>query len=240
MTTRQVVVAGMLAAIVVVLGLTPAIGLVPVPTPAGSATTMHVPVILAGILEGPVVGGIVGFAFGAYSMWHAYTNPANPIARMMFSDPLVAFLPRILIGVCAYYAYAAVRVRWARYVAAATLAAAVVHGAYTGLPLVLGERGRAAWVVVAGVLGPAAAAGGFAALRGRSAPVAFAAILATLTNTVGVLSLCVLRGYIPAAAAFVVGVTHGLPECVVAVTLVTLLHRGIRRGVYRSGPGLSR
>lgn len=96
LTTRRIVIIGMLGAVSVVLGVT-GIGFIPVPTPAGRATILHVPVILAGILEGPVVGAFVGLIFGCYSFISASTA--------MASDPLVAIVPRIFIGIVAYYVY---------------------------------------------------------------------------------------------------------------------------------------
>lgn len=92
MKTRDITVSALLAASAIVLGAT-GLGFVPVPTPAGRATIMHIPTILAGILEGPFVGGIVGLIFGLYSFF----TTAVPFLR----DPIIAIVPRILIGVVA-------------------------------------------------------------------------------------------------------------------------------------------
>lgn len=102
LTPRKVVVAGVLAAVAILLGSTP-IGFVPVPTAAGSATTMHIPAIIGGVLEGTVVGWLIGTIFGVYSFLRA-TVP-------LFKDPLVAILPRMFIGIAAYGAYAGLRGR---------------------------------------------------------------------------------------------------------------------------------
>lgn len=61
-STRKMAVAGMLGAISIVLSVT-GLGMIPMPSLAGRATIMHVPVILAAILEGPVVGAFTGFIF---------------------------------------------------------------------------------------------------------------------------------------------------------------------------------
>ena len=66
MTTRQMAVAGMMGAIAIILGAT-GLGMFPIPNLTGRATIMHVPVILAAVLEGPVVGGFTGLIFGMYS-----------------------------------------------------------------------------------------------------------------------------------------------------------------------------
>src|SRR5690554_4057146 len=96
LSTRKIVVAGMLGAVSIVLGIS-GLGLIPVPTAAGKVTIMHVPVILGAVLEGPLVGVLIGLIFGIFSFLQA----ANPI----FADPLVAILPRLLIAVFAYMFY---------------------------------------------------------------------------------------------------------------------------------------
>ncbi len=92
----------MLGAVSIILGAT-GLGLIPVPTPAGHVTIMQVPAILGGVLEGPVVGLLIGLIFGIFSFIRA-TNP-------IFADPLIAILPRLFIGVFAYYGFALVRKR---------------------------------------------------------------------------------------------------------------------------------
>ncbi|NLG28264.1 MAG: ECF transporter S component, partial [Chloroflexi bacterium] len=96
---RRVVVAGLLLAITLLLTFTN-IGFVPVPTPAGSATIAHIPTIIGGILEGPLVGLILALGFGVGSFF----SPLVPV-----KDPLVIILPRLAIGVVAFYVYAALR-----------------------------------------------------------------------------------------------------------------------------------
>ena len=81
LSVRQIVIAGILGGIAIFLGATQ-LGFIPVPNVAGRATIMHVPVILGGALEGPVVGTIVGLIFGIFSFITAET----PIAR----DPMVS------------------------------------------------------------------------------------------------------------------------------------------------------
>ncbi|NLW23703.1 MAG: ECF transporter S component [Clostridia bacterium] len=110
--TRKMVIAGMLGAVTIVLGAT-GLGFIPIPNLAGRATIMHIPVILAAILEGPVVGAFTGFIFGLYS----FLTPTGAIP----ADPIVRILPRILIGVFSYYAFWAFR--WNTTLASAIAAA---------------------------------------------------------------------------------------------------------------------
>ena len=62
---------------------------------------------------------------------------------------------------------------------------------------------------------------------GENAASAAAAVAGTLTNTVGVLSLMVAYGFIPAGAAFVIGATHGLPEVLLAVIVTVPVVRAV-------------
>ncbi|EYE88515.1 membrane protein [Fervidicella metallireducens AeB] len=102
-STRQITVIGLLSAISIVLGMTP-LGFIPIP-PA-NATIMHIPVIIGAIVEGPVVGAMIGLIFGISSIIKAITQPN--ILSFAFLNPIVSVLPRVLIGITAYYAYKAI------------------------------------------------------------------------------------------------------------------------------------
>jgi uncharacterized membrane protein len=110
LTTERIVIAGVLAAITIILGVVPGIGFIPLPNISGSATIEHIPTILGGVLAGPLVGIISGLVFGLTSFLRA-TVP-------LFKDPSVAILPRLFIGLTAWAAFAAL-VRVNRDVAAA-------------------------------------------------------------------------------------------------------------------------
>lgn len=227
LSTRQIAVSGLLGALTVVLGLAPVGGFIPVPTPAGAATTMHLPTILAGVLEGPVTGALVGFIFGLFSFLRAPAS-VNPVARLMFTDPLIAFIPRIAIGVTSFYAYRLMRRPGARPVLAACTGLLLAHAGHSVLSRPGLLAAGAAWVPAAGLgLGAAVAILRLAG-RAQGAP-ALAALAGTLTNTVGVLGLAVLRGYLPGGVALTVGVVHGVPEILVAMAIVATLHGVLAR-----------
>ncbi|MHB1132278.1 MAG: ECF transporter S component [Chloroflexota bacterium] len=174
MSTRKIVNAGVLAAIVILLGVT-RIGFIPVPTPAGNMTFMHIPAIVGGVLEGTVVGWIIGTIFGIISFFQA-TVP-------LFKDPLVAILPRMFIGITAALTYAALR-RSNEYVA----------------------------VIAAGAIG-------------------------TLTNTVLVLGMAVIRNYLTTEQAIGIAIGQGGPEaiaaCIVTVAIVAAWKQ-VQTGVAKS------
>jgi uncharacterized membrane protein len=169
LSVRQIVIAGSLGGIAIFLGATQ-LGFIPVPNLSGRATIMHVPVILGGALEGPVVGTIVGLIFGIFSFIQADVP--------FFRDPLVSILPRLPIGIVA-------------------------------------------WAV-------------FAALRSRSLDLASAAagVLGSLTNTVGVLGMAVLLGYLPLAATVPI-IPQAIAEAVLAAVVTVVVVRGVM--LFRSG-----
>jgi uncharacterized membrane protein len=109
-TTHDLAVAGVFGALAIVLSFTP-LGLIPVPNISGSATSLHLPAIVAGIVGGPIVGGLVGLVL-AISSWIRYSGTFIGLAgNNVLVALLAAFLPRILIGVVAYFVYRPLR-RW--------------------------------------------------------------------------------------------------------------------------------
>lgn len=100
LNARKLILVSVLGAITVVLGMTP-LGFIPLGVI--NATTMHIPVIVAGIVEGPVVGALVGLIFGISSLLNAILKNASPVS-FVFYNPLISIVPRVLIGITSFYA----------------------------------------------------------------------------------------------------------------------------------------
>ena len=171
LSTHDLAVAGIFGALAIVLAFTP-LGLIPVPNPSKAATSLHLPAIIAGILSGPIVGALVGLVL-AVSTWYLYS--AGFIASAggnLLVALAAAFLPRMLIGVTAYYTCRALRRR-------PTLAAAVagVVGTLTNTFGVLGI------LVLLGTLPVAILAPIFT----MNVPLEIALALAVTTPTIAVL-----------------------------------------------------
>ncbi len=131
--TRKVVITGVLGAISVLLGWThwgfiPWVG-------GTSLTIMHVPVIIGAILEGPLVGAVIGLIFGLFSMLQAAIAPSGP-GDLIFTNPLIAVLPRLFIGPVAWLVWTGLR-RWP----AVGLVISGIAGSLTNTILVLGTIG---------------------------------------------------------------------------------------------------
>ena len=176
LSVRQMTMIGMLSAISIFLGLT-GLGFIPLPTMR--ATIMHIPVIIGAIVEGPVVGALVGLVFGLFSMYQNITAPG--LTSFIFWNPIVALIPRMLIGVVSYYSFKLLKSKIKN------------TGICTGI----------------------------------------AAILGTLTNTIGVLGLTYIL-YLDryaqareisrdavAGTLLTVGLTNGIPEAIVSA-LITI------------------
>lgn len=123
-----------LIAIIILQDFVPFLGNIPV-GPL-SITTMHVTVIIAAIVVGPVDGAIIGGVWGILTWVRAFVAPSSPLAPLVMVNPLVSVVPRIMIGLVAGYLY-----RWlARLSKQPRLAMilAGIAGSLTNTGLVLG------------------------------------------------------------------------------------------------------
>jgi len=130
--TRKIVVAGVLGAITVILGATHW-GFIP--WGLASFSIMQVPIIIGAILEGPVVGAVIGLIFGLFSMFQASAAPTGPLDPL-FVNPLLSVLPRLFIGPMAWLAWTALK----KWPVAGMIAGGIV-GSLTNTVLVLGMLG---------------------------------------------------------------------------------------------------
>lgn len=99
---KRMTIISLLSAISIMLSMIPQVGYIQIGPVA--ITTMCIPVIIGGIMEGPIAGASIGFIFGITSMFRALMGLGGPTG-FVFMNPLVSVLPRILIGVAAYYSF---------------------------------------------------------------------------------------------------------------------------------------
>lgn len=162
---QRLTLAAFFIAIEVVMAYTP-IGYIPVG--ALSITTMHLPVILAGVLIGPGFGGLMGFVFGLTSFLRATFEPGitsfvfTPFITVggisgNFWSLVICFVPRILLGVLSGYIFRFFHKHMKKDVPAAALTAAintVLHtaGVLGGIYVFFGpEYGQALGTSLSGV-----------------------------------------------------------------------------------------
>lgn len=226
---RRIIIGGLLLAITLLLVLT-RIGMIPMPTPAGNATVAHIPAIIGAVLAGPVVGLTISMGFGFAS----FMNAAIP----MFRDPVVAIVPRLLIGPAAAWVYLAAK-RASRTGLLAFLGALVVVLMVFSYEM---SKTSMALGILGLVLSLAAALIAYRWVRQEEAEIiaiAVAAAAGSLTNTVLVLAAAVFRNYIAAPVAVGIGITHGIPEAVASAVITVAVVAAVRQiGTRRRGSRL--
>lgn len=229
---KKMAIIGVLGAISVVLGMTP-LGFIPVgPT---RATIMHIPVIIGALMEGPVVGALVGLIFGLSSIFQAMTNP-TPVS-FVFLNPLVSIMPRMLIGITSYYVYNGLKslgnkkTMYLLYFIWTLIIGYLSYGIYKNIK---GSEGI--WLIVVNILLIALtliiAYFTHTKFKDKALDIILSITVGTLTNTVGVLSTIYLIygerfvemiGGDPTLSRkiiFGIGVTNGIPETIIAIIIV--------------------
>lgn len=145
--TQKMVLTAMFTAIIIAMAFVPYLGYIPLGFM--NATIIHVPVIIGAIILGPKQGAFLGGVFGLTSLINNTINPNltsfvfSPFYTMggnhgSFASLIICLVPRILIGVVAYYVYRGVS-RFMKNKRSSTLAlaAAGIAGAMTNTLLVM-------------------------------------------------------------------------------------------------------
>ncbi|AQP53984.1 ECF transporter S component [Vagococcus penaei] len=113
------------------------------------ATLIHVPVIIGAIVLGPRVGAFLGLAFGLISMLNSAINPGplsfvfSPFIPIIGTDHgslwaiVIAFVPRILVGIIPYYVYKLLKTRLPKMKTSLSLLIAGICGSLTNTLLVM-------------------------------------------------------------------------------------------------------
>jgi len=144
--TQKLALTGMFTAIIFMLMF---MGIGILPLPFMRPTILHVPVIIGALLMGPKYGAILGFMFGLASMLYATFNPGltsfifSPLINLPGTERgsilalIIAFVPRILVGVVAWYVFAVLRRLLSPKLAIVNYAVAGIAGSLTNTFLVM-------------------------------------------------------------------------------------------------------
>jgi len=112
-------------------------------------TILHIPVIIGALLMGPKYGAVLGFMFGLSSMMFATFSPVptsfvfSPFLNVPGTDSgnmwafVVAFVPRILVGVVPWYVFIGLRKLLTEKMNVITFAITGIAGALTNTLLVM-------------------------------------------------------------------------------------------------------
>lgn len=102
--TRQMVLTALFIAIILVQSIIPWLGYLPLGAFAVGAAVqiISVTVAIGALILGPARGALLGFVWGAYALWDAWTH-APVIGGLIFRNPITALVPRILVGLVIGY-----------------------------------------------------------------------------------------------------------------------------------------
>lgn len=138
--TKELVLYAMFIAIEMLLVFIPFLGYIPIGPLR--ATTLHIPVIIAGITLGKKGGCVVGLVFGLSSLFYNTINPTvtsfvfSPFISGNILSAVIAILPRVMIGFVAGFIFEQfIKHKWNKYVG---MIIASLTGALTNTILVLG------------------------------------------------------------------------------------------------------
>ncbi len=98
-------------------------------------TIIHITVIIGAIMFGPGEGLLIGTVWGVLTIVRAYTAPTSPMDTLVFTNPLVSVVPRMLVGVFAALTFWGVYKLFKKVVIASVVAGAI--GSLTNTVLVL-------------------------------------------------------------------------------------------------------
>lgn len=238
-SSRKLVTAAMLGAITIVLSLTP-LGLIPLGFI--NATTMHIPVIIGAIAEGPIVGALVGLIFGVSSLLNALLRNPSPVS-FVFYNPLISVLPRVLIGITSYYAYKACqnigdkKLKNLSKILWIAISIGLIYLLYKNI-----TEGKSLLNIIFVIILLAVVIGLFMYSRKskKDFPIAIGAFVGSMTNTILVLGgiyLIYAESYVKtlglpmdSARSAILGVTitSGIPEAILSVILSTAVIKALK------------
>ncbi|KRM71622.1 ECF transporter S component [Lacticaseibacillus brantae] len=88
-----------LTALIMLQAMIPFLGFIPLGIT--SLTIIHITVIVAAIILGPVDGMFIGLVWGIGTIVRAFTSPSTPLDTLVFTNPIVSVVPRVLVGLVA-------------------------------------------------------------------------------------------------------------------------------------------
>ena len=131
--TYRIAILGILSAFIIIQTFVPFLGNIPIPPL--NPTIIHITVIVAAFVLSTKDGMLVGLVWGLARMVKAYTLPASPLDLLLWTNPVIAVVPRVMVGLVAGLVFHAFLKRKQEK---AGMVIAAVLGSLTNTVLVLG------------------------------------------------------------------------------------------------------
>ena len=97
--TFRIAILGILSAFIIIQTFVPFLGNIPIPPL--NPTIIHITVIVAAFVLSTKDGMLVGLVWGLARMVKAYTLPASPLDLLLWTNPVIAVVPRVMVGLVA-------------------------------------------------------------------------------------------------------------------------------------------
>lgn len=137
--TLNLTLLGLFSAIVILLTVVPWLGYIT--TGTVSITTVHIPVIIGAIMLGWKGGAALGAVWGISCLIKAWLAPPSPLEQVIFTNPIISVIPRIIVGIVTALVFALCLKLFAKKEAAGQYVGAgiaAVIGSFTNSIIVVG------------------------------------------------------------------------------------------------------
>lgn len=108
--TKRLTMMAIATAILLIQNFVPFLGNLPLPPL--NPTIIHITVIVFTFLLGTRDGMIIGAIWGIIRIIRAFAMPASPLDPLIWTNPMIAVLPRLLIGLTVGVTYQWLQKRW--------------------------------------------------------------------------------------------------------------------------------
>ncbi|MGC6770433.1 ECF transporter S component [Enterococcus sp. LJL128] len=99
----RITIRAVLTALIILQTMVPFLGYIPLGIT--SLTIIHITVIVAAIVLGTKDGMFIGLMWGIFTIIRAFTSPTTPLDTLIFTNPIISVLPRVLVGLVAGFLF---------------------------------------------------------------------------------------------------------------------------------------
>ena len=131
--TYRLTIRAVLTALIILQAMVPFLGFIPLGII--DLTIIHITVIIAAVVLGTKDGMFIGLVWGIFTVIRAFTSPTNPLDTLVFTNPIVSVLPRVLVGLVAGLLFSWLYKTYHKLTLATVIAA--IFGSLTNTVLVL-------------------------------------------------------------------------------------------------------
>ncbi|MDM7532047.1 ECF transporter S component [Lacticaseibacillus paracasei] len=101
----NIAIIGILGALIILQAYIPMVGYVQIFPAWPAISTIHLTVIIGGIVLDYGGGASLGLLWGLTSLIRAYTSATDPVTLLLFRNPIIAIVPRVMVGLVAAFIF---------------------------------------------------------------------------------------------------------------------------------------